>query len=102
MSGGKTPNLLDGIDLKVLRALQLGMDSGTFLKIEYVYGFEMFGAYETWRGGWRITDPKLNDYRWNRKGRLPLIIEAERIEDAVDRWIAAREECQRIKGSYAG
>jgi len=44
---------LAGVDLIVAQTLRLGTDSGTFLLVEYVYGFERFGAYETWRGGWR-------------------------------------------------
>ena len=84
-------------DLVVARTLKLGMDSGTFLLIEYVYGFELFGSYETWRGGWRITDPKVRDFRHNRQGTFQLTVESARIEDAIRQWATARAECQRIE-----
>jgi len=79
---------LSGVDQIVAQTLQLGMDSGTFLTIEYVYGFERFGAYETWRGGWRVTDPKV----LNAQGH-PVSVEAERLDDAIARWVAARAAC---------
>ena len=85
---------LDGVDLKVAQTLRLGMDSGTFLQIEYVYGFELFGAYETWRGGWRVTDPKVMDWRLGRKGRFPLSVQDERLETAISLWAKAREDSE--------
>ena len=87
---------IDGIDLTVAQTLRLGMDSGTFLLIEYVYGFELFGSYETWRGGWRVTDPTVRDFRHNRQGTFQLTVESARIEDAITQWATARAECQRI------
>jgi len=86
---------LAGVDLIVAQTLRLGTDSGTFLLVEYVYGFERFGAYETWRGGWRVTDPKVMDFRHNRQGKYPLTAESERIEDAIAKWVVARSESQR-------
>ena len=86
---------LDGIDLTVVRTLQLGMSDGVFLQIEYIYGFEKFGAYETWRGGWRVSDPKVMDFRHKRQGKFPLMVEAERIEDAITQWVAAREDSKK-------
>lgn len=86
-----------GIDLTVMQTLRLGMDSGTFLRIEYVYGFEMFGAYETWRGGWRITDPQVMDFRMKRRGTLPLQVQDERLEQAIAKWVTAREESKKAE-----
>lgn len=88
---------LDGVDLKVAQTLRLGMDSGTFLQIEYVYGFELFGSYETFRGGWRVTDPKVMDFRHKRQGKFPLTVEDQRIEAAITKWVAAREESKRCE-----
>ena len=30
-------------------------EDGTLAKIEFVQGFERFGAYETWGCGWRVS-----------------------------------------------
>jgi hypothetical protein len=30
-------------------------ESGTLAKIDFVQGFELFGAYETWGRGWRVS-----------------------------------------------
>lgn len=30
-------------------------EDGTLAKIEFVQGFELFGAYETWGCGWRVS-----------------------------------------------
>lgn len=73
-------NKLNELDQLIQRTLRLGMDSGTFLKIEYVYGFELFNTrpyhnYETWAGGYRVTDTITNT-----------IVQREDLDDAVKAW----------------
>lgn len=34
--------------------------SGTILSMEYICGFEMFGAHESWGKGWRVSDGRHN------------------------------------------
>jgi hypothetical protein len=75
-------NKLNELDQLIRRTLRLGMDSGTFLKIEYIYGFELFNTrpyhnYETWAGGYRVTDTITNTY-----------VEREDLDDAVKEWAA--------------
>lgn len=84
----------DSIDDIVRRTLRLGMDSGTFLKIEYVYGFEKFNnrpyhCYETWCGGWVVTDPNM-PWPWNPK--LPWTTKNENLESAIKEWATQREK----------
>lgn len=92
---------LAGVDRTVAQTLRLGMDSGTFLQLEYVYGFERFGAYETWRGGWRVTDPKVMDFRHNRQGKFPLTVEHERMDGAIAAWVKAREDSEEKRKAAA-
>jgi hypothetical protein len=71
---------LNPIDQKIRQTLRLGMSNGTFLKIEFVWGFELFNTrayhnYETWSGGYRITDE-----------RHGVIVEKEDLDDAIDAW----------------
>ena len=71
-------NPLDQLIRKTLS--YLGMSDGSFLKIEYVYGFEKFNTrayhnYETWAGGYRITD-EVNNIR----------LEREDLDDAIKAW----------------
>jgi hypothetical protein len=68
------------IEQLMCRTLRLGMSDGTFLKIEYVYGFELFNTrpyhcYETWCGGWEITDE-----------RNAIKIRDEKLESGLKRW----------------
>lgn len=77
---------LNVLDQTIRRTLRLGMDDGVFLTIEYIHGFEKFNTrpyhnYETWSGGYRITDPK-----------LPRPIEREDLDDAIKAWAQAREK----------
>lgn len=78
---------INELDKLIRQTLKLGMDSGTFLKIEYVYGFEKFSTrpyhnYETWAGGYRVTDP-----------RHDLVIEEEDLDDALLKW-KKQVECE--------
>lgn len=78
---------INPLDRLIRRTLKLGMDSGAFLKIEYVYGFEKFNTrpyhnYETWAGGYRITDER-ND----------ISLEREDLDDALQAW-ATQVECK--------
>lgn len=76
----KAWNRINELDKLIRTTLKLGMDSGTFLKIEYIYGFEMFNTrpyhnYETWSGGYRVTDEHHN-----------IVIAAEDLDDALIAW----------------
>ena len=56
---------INPLDKLIRQTLRLGMDHGTFLKIEFIYGFEMFNTrpyhnYETWSGGYRVEDERFN------------------------------------------
>lgn len=72
---------LNPLDQLIRRTLSyLGMSDGSFLKIEYVYGFEKFNTrsyhnYDTWAGGYRVTD-EVNNIR----------LEREDLDDAVQLW----------------
>src|SRR5688500_4637115 len=73
-------NKLNELDQLIQRTLRLGMDDGTFLKIEYIYGFEKFNTrpyhnYETWAGGYRVSDTITN-----------ISVEREDLDDAVKAW----------------
>lgn len=78
---------INPLDRLIQTTLKLGMDSGTFLKIEYIYGFEMFNTrpyhnYETWSGGYRVTDE-----------RAGIVVESEDLDDALLLW-KKQLECQ--------
>lgn len=71
-------NPLDQLIRKTLS--YLGMSDGTFLKIEFIWGFEKFNTrpyhnYETWAGGYRVTDEKNN-----------ICLEREDLDDALILW----------------
>jgi hypothetical protein len=71
---------LNPLDALIRRTLRLGMDDGTFLHIEYIYGFEKFNTrpyhnYETWAGGYRVTDE-----------RHKIMVEREDLDDALEAW----------------
>lgn len=71
---------LNELDQLIQRTLRLGMSDGTFLKIEYIYGFEKFNTrsyhnYETWAGGYRVSDTISNT-----------VVEREDLDDAVKAW----------------
>ena len=61
------------LDLTIRRALAAGMEDGVLMTIEHVYGFEIFGAYENWRGGYRVSG----------RGQVH---EAQYLEDAINGW----------------
>lgn len=86
---------LNPLDQLIQRTLRLGMnDKATYLTVEYIYGFELFNTrpyhnYETWSGGWRITD-KRNDIK----------VEREDLDDAVMAWakqVEAKREATTTK-----
>lgn len=88
MSNKARINLIDDL---IRRTLRLGMnDNASYLTIEFIWGFELFNTrpyhnYETWSGGYRVTDARHN-----------ITCEAEDLDDAVVRWArlveALREE----------
>lgn len=65
--------------------------------IEKICGFELFNTrpyhnYETWSDGWRITaspESGVMDFRYNRKGDKPLMVQAEDLDDAVREYVEA-------------
>lgn len=76
----KPVSKLNELDTLIRRTLRLGMDHGTFLTIEFIYGFEMFNTrpyhnYETWSGGYRVSDPRFN-----------VTVEREDLDDALKAW----------------
>lgn len=76
----KPVSKLNELDTLIRRTLRLGMDHGTFLTIEFIYGFEKFNTrpyhnYETWSGGYRVSDP-----------RFIITIEREDLDDALKAW----------------
>lgn len=72
------------LDLRIRRALKSGMEDGIFVTIEYVYGFELFGAYENWRGGWKVTG---RDQSYTH----------EYLEDAIEGWAKKVDEAWKRK-----
>ena len=85
---------INELDTLIRRTLRLGMDDGTFLKIEFIYGFEKFNTrpyhnYETWAGGYRVTDDHHN-----------IRVEREDLDDALKEW-AKRVEDLRDKTALA-
>ena len=69
------------LDLTIRQTLDAGMEDGTLLTIEYIYGFELWGAYETWRGGYRVSGRGIK-------------YEAMHLEDAVNGWAAKVKQAQ--------
>ncbi len=75
------------IEHLVAQALKLGMSQGSYLRIEYKYGFELFGSYETWAGGWEIVDLQVNDKRG-----FPLTVSNRSLIDGLKIWASKRKE----------
>lgn len=89
------------INSLVSRTLKLGMDSGTFLQINYRYGFEQDSCcYETWCGVWEVSDPVNKDFRFSRKGQHPIRTVGKTIEVAIQRWAQAVEANRVLKAEY--
>lgn len=45
------------VDKQIVQTLALGMTADAdYLVIRYHYGFELFGSYETWAGGYIVED----------------------------------------------
>lgn len=86
MSNKKVINALDTL---IRRTTRLGMDDGVFLTIEFIHGFEKFNTrpyhnYETWAGGYRVTDPRFN-----------IKVEREDLDDALAEW-AKQVDAKRL------
>ncbi len=69
---------INELDLLIRKTVQGGMEAGTLVKIEFIWGFELFNTrayhnYETWSGGYRITG----------RGQTA---EAEDLDDALKMW----------------
>ena len=92
---------INPIDQLIRKTLSyLGMSDGSFLKIEYIYGFEKFNTrsyhnYDTWAGGYRVTD-EVNNIR----------LEREDLDDALQEWsdlvkkVRAGEEIHFSRRNY--
>lgn len=47
------------LDKLIRQTLRMGMHDGApVFEIHFVYGFEKFGSYESWEGGYRVVDHK--------------------------------------------
>jgi len=85
-------NQINELDKLIQRTLKLGMnDNDTYLTIEYIYGFELFNSrpyhnYETWSGGYRVTDK-----------RHGIQLQAEDLDDALNEWAAAVKRIEEGK-----
>ena len=77
----KSWSKINPLDKLIRQTLALGMaDTDTYLQIEYLYGFELFNTrayhnYETWAGGYRVTD-KHNQIQ----------VQSEDLDDALGQW----------------
>ena len=75
------------LDKLIRQTTRLGMqNNGVYLKIEFIWGFELFNThayhnYETWSGGYRVTD----DY-WG------VTVEREDLDDAIKAWAKLVEQ----------
>lgn len=82
---------LNPLDQLIQRTLRLGMNvKATYLTIEYIYGFELFNTrpyhnYETWSGGYRVTDTR-NDVK----------VEREDLDDALRAWATAVNKTREV------
>lgn len=75
---------INPLDTLIRQTLRLGMNEGTFLRIEFIYGFEKFNTrpyhnYETWSGGYRVTDEQ-----------CCIVVEREDLDDALNEWATKR------------
>lgn len=52
---GSRPIKYSEPDLLIRRTVGHTPDEDVTCRIEYCYGFEFFGAYETWQGGYTVT-----------------------------------------------
>ena len=88
-------NKIDRLDKLIRQTLRLGMnDNATYLTIEFIWGFELFNTrpyhnYETWSGGYRVTDTHNN-----------IKVEREDLDDAIEAWAKKLEE-KRIEAKEA-
>ncbi len=78
MSKPKEVTRWSEIDSFVRRTVKGGMESGTLMTIEFIWGFELFNTrpyhnYETFSGGYRVSG----------RGQTA---EAEELETAVSLW----------------
>lgn len=82
---------INPLDQLIRRTLNLGMSDGTFLTIDFIWGFEKFNTrpyhnYETWSGGYRVTDPKMDKS-----------FQAEDLDDALMKWAKVRTDFEEPK-----
>ena len=61
-------------DVLMARTTRCGMTDGTVAVIEYISGCELFGAYETWRQGWRVHG-------------LGVLTEGQELVPTLKRWV---------------
>ena len=79
------------LDIIIRRTLNAGMEGGTeaitLMTIEHIYGFEILGAYETWRGGYRVS------------GRNQTYTSFY-LEDAINGWAKKVETAKQEKAQH--
>ena len=64
-------------DQQIQKGFPVGMHDGVHLTIELYSGFELFGHYETWANGYRVSDGAIQ-------------VEAEYLDTAIDTYFKAR------------
>ena len=67
------------IEADLRKAIPIGMRDGTEIVIEMIIGFELYGAYETWEQGWRITGKGIK-------------VEAHYLDEAVSKFVSTLEK----------
>lgn len=70
---------IDPLDQLIHKTLDAGMESGVLFKIEFQYGFEEWGAYENWRGGYIVSG----------RGQKAA---SQYLDTAIQKWAALVEE----------
>jgi hypothetical protein len=118
--------LLWTMDQQLRRELPVGMDEGIQLRIDKVVGFELFNTrayhnYETWSDGYHVVGPISSAWKPYRNfldaalaegvseevakrlyrvasGSMQrlLRVEAEDLDDAIQKWVAARAKVKDI------
>lgn len=83
-------------DKAIRTACPVGMEQGVKLTIEYFCGFELFNTrpyhnYETWSSGYRVSGP-VGPIGYEHFDTQQVTTEAEDLDDAIARWIEARNK----------
>jgi hypothetical protein len=74
LRGGREWHSVSPLDKAVRQATACGMEDGTVMTIEFISGFELFGHYESWGQGWRVSGRNVT-------------VQKEWLDDAVRAWV---------------